>query len=87
MTIAVSKLTAKGQISVPANVRRKLKLRTGSKVEWIEENGHFAIRPVGRFTSEDIHRVLFPNGPPKPLSVEEMDECIREYMREKHALD
>jgi AbrB family looped-hinge helix DNA binding protein len=35
--IAQSKITAQGQISVPADVRRKLGLGPGSILEWQEE--------------------------------------------------
>jgi len=34
MVLAESKLTAQGQISVPAEVRRKLGLGPGSVLEW-----------------------------------------------------
>ncbi|PYP88846.1 MAG: hypothetical protein DMF61_05625 [Blastocatellia bacterium AA13] len=34
MVLAQSKLTAQGQISVPAEVRRKLGLGPGSVLEW-----------------------------------------------------
>ncbi len=37
MAIAHSKLTAQGQISVPAKVRRKLGIGPGSVLEWDED--------------------------------------------------
>ena len=37
MAIAHSKLTAQGQISVPAKVRRKLGVGPGSVLEWDED--------------------------------------------------
>ncbi len=80
-----SKITAQGQISVPAEIRRKLGVGPGSVLEWDAEGENVVIRRVGRFTSEDIHRALFPNGPPKRRTLEEMDEGIRQYMREKYA--
>ena len=85
MALARSRLTAQGQISVPAEVRRKLGLGPGSVLEWDEEDGKVVVRRVGRYTSEEMHKALFPNGPPAPRTVEEMDEGIREYMRKKHA--
>ena len=85
MALARSRLTAQGQISVPAEVRRKLGLGPGSVLEWDEEGDRIVVRRVGRYTSEEMHKALFPNGPPAPRTVEEMDEGIREYMRKKHA--
>lgn len=51
VTIAQSKLTAQGQISVPAAVRRKLGVGPGSTLEWQEEGDKIIVRRVGRFTS------------------------------------
>lgn len=35
----LAKLTSKGQITIPIEIRRKLKLKEGDKVFFIEENG------------------------------------------------
>ena len=85
MAIAHSKLTTQGQISVPAEVRRKLGVGPGSVLEWDEQDGAIVVRRAGRYTSEDIRRLLFPDGPPQRRSVKEMDAGIAEYMRKKHA--
>jgi antitoxin PrlF len=85
MALARSRLTAQGQISVPAEVRRKLGLGPGSVLEWDEEDGKVVVRRVGRYTSEEMHKALFPHGPPAPRTVEEMDEGTRAYMQKKHA--
>jgi AbrB family looped-hinge helix DNA binding protein len=80
-----SKVTAQGQISVPAEIRRKLGIGPGSILEWEEEGDKVVVRRVGRYSWEDIHRALFPDGPPEHHTIEEMDEGILRYMREKHA--
>jgi len=85
MALAQSKLTAQGQISVPAEVRRKLGLGPGSVLEWDEEGGAIVVRRAGRHSSEDVHRVLFRKAPPKPHTLEEMEEGLRRYVRERHA--
>jgi AbrB family looped-hinge helix DNA binding protein len=85
MALARSRLTAQGQISIPAEVRRRLGLTPGSVVEWDAEGDRVFVRRVGKFTSEDIHKVLFPNGPPPRRSIEEMDEAIAEHLRRKYA--
>lgn len=85
MALAQSKVTAQGQISVPAEVRRKLGVGPGSVLEWDEEGDEIVVRRAGRYTSEDVHRALFPTARPKPRTVEEMKEGIRRYVRGRHA--
>ena len=64
MPLAHSKLTAQGQISVPADIRKKLGVGPGSILEWEEKNDEVIVRRAGRHTSEDVHAVLFPKGAP-----------------------
>ena len=45
MAIAQSKVTAQGQISVPAEVRRKLGIGPGSVLEWDEDGEKIVITP------------------------------------------
>jgi AbrB family looped-hinge helix DNA binding protein len=84
MAIAHSKITAQGQISVPRDVRKKLGVGPGSILEWEEEDDKILVRRSARFSSEDIHRAIFPQ-PPKPQSIDEMKEGIRRRVRERHA--
>jgi AbrB family looped-hinge helix DNA binding protein len=85
MVIAHSKVTAQGQISVPAKVRRKLGIGPGSVLEWHEEGEKVVVRRGGRYTSEDVHRVLFPKRPPETRTVEQMKTGVRRYMKKRHA--
>lgn len=86
MAIAHSKVTAQGQISVPAEVRRKLGVGPGSVLEWDEDGDKVVVRRAGRYTFEDVRRALFPDGKkPKPRTLEELKEGIRQYMRKRHA--
>jgi len=79
-----SRLTAQGQISVPAEIRRKLGIGPGSVLEWEEEGERVIVRRAGRYTSEDIHRAVFAR-PPRPRSSEEIKEGIAKHMRKKYA--
>jgi AbrB family looped-hinge helix DNA binding protein len=48
MALAQSKVTAQGQISVPAEVRQKLGIGPGSVLEWDEEGDSVVVRtPAG----------------------------------------
>lgn len=84
MAIAHSKLTAQGQISVPAKVRRKLGVGPGSVLEWDEDGEQVVVRRAGRYTSEDVHRSLFPTAP-KHKTLAELKEGVRLYIRKRHA--
>ncbi|MGH9201832.1 MAG: AbrB/MazE/SpoVT family DNA-binding domain-containing protein, partial [Vicinamibacterales bacterium] len=82
--LAHSKLTAQGQISVPAKVRQKLGIGPGSVLEWDDEGGRVVVRKAGRYTSEDIHRSLVPS-PPKSRTVAEMKAGIRRDIKRRRA--
>lgn len=84
MAIAHSKLTAQGQISVPAEVRRKLGIGPGSVLEWDEDGEKVVVRRAGRYTSEDVHRTLFQRTP-AAKTLAELKAGIRRHMRKRHA--
>ena len=84
MALAHSKLTAKGQITVPATVRRGLGVGPGSVLEWDTEGGRIVVRRAGRFSSEDIHRVLFAKAPGK-RTLRELKEGPRRHVQARHA--
>jgi AbrB family looped-hinge helix DNA binding protein len=85
MALAHSKLTAQGQISVPAEVRKKLGVGPGSVLEWHENNDEVIVRKAGRSTSLDVHKALFPHGLPSGRKAVSVKEGITEYIRRKHA--
>jgi len=84
MALAHSKLTAQGQISVPATVRRRLGVGPGSVLEWEAEGGRIVVRRAGRFSPEDIHRALSAKTPRK-RTLRELKEGPRRYVRARHA--
>jgi AbrB family looped-hinge helix DNA binding protein len=84
MALAQSKLTAQGQISVPAKVRRRLGVGPGSVLEWDQDGENIIVRRAGRYTSEDLHRALFRTAPPR-RRLAELKEGIRRYVRRRHA--
>jgi antitoxin PrlF len=84
MALAHSKLTAQGQISVPAKVRQKLGVGPGSVLEWDDEGDRVVVRRAGRYTSEDVHRALFPKAP-KPRTLADMKAGIRRDIKRRRA--
>ena len=85
MPLAQSKLTAQGQISVPAKVRKKLGVGLGSILEWDESNDQIVVRKAGRHTSVNVHEALFGGPSQKQPSSTGVKDGIKKYIREKHA--
>lgn len=85
MAIARSKLTAQGQISVPAEVRRRLGVGPGAVLEWDDEDGQVIVRRAGRYSSSDVHTVLFGKRTPKARTLAELKDGIRRRARRRHA--
>jgi len=79
-----SKLTAQGQISVPAEVRRRLGLGPGSIIEWDERDGAFVVRRAGRYTCADIHDALFA-GTARPSARIDTKRALRTAVQRRHA--
>lgn len=86
MAIAKSRLTSQGQVSIPAEVRRRLGLGPGSVIEWDQQDGLLVVRKVGRTESVDVHAALF-EGQPVGRAKRSVRAGIADYMRRKHARD
>ena len=84
MAIAQSKVTAQGQISVPAEVRKKLGVGPGSILEWDEHSDGVLVCRAGRYSSEDVQAALFPERVPK-RGRPGVKDGISRYIRDKHA--
>ncbi len=74
-------MTSKGQITIPAEVRKRLRLKAGSKVDFIENRaGELVLKPrIGDIRS--LRGIVKYDGP--PVSIEEMDEAIGEAVVER----
>ena len=70
---------------MPAEVRRRLGLAPGAVLEWNDEDGVIMVRRMGRYTSEDISRAVFPEGITRPRCIGELREGIRRHIRDRHA--
>jgi len=58
-----SKLTSQGQVSIPAAVRTALGVQPGATISWtVIGNNRVQVSRHKKFTNEDIHQFLFPNG-------------------------
>ncbi len=78
---ATSKLTAKGQTTIPSDVRERLDLKAGDVLDYSIRNGEIILRK--RRSALELAGILHdPNR--KPLSIEEMDEAIGEAINHRH---
>lgn len=84
MALALSKVTAQGQVSVPATVRQRLGVGPGSVLEWNDEGDRVIVRKAGRHSSADIHLALFSKTPHR-RTIEEMKNGVRRYIAKRHA--
>ncbi len=83
--IAESRVTAQGQISIPAEVRRRLGVGPGSVIEWDDDGGRIVVRRAARYTSSEVHEEVFPYGAPARKSAEELKAGIRAHAKKRHA--
>ncbi len=67
----VTTMTQRGQVTIPAEVRRKFGLKPGDKVMFTVEDDHVSVSPV-EFSLEDAFGSVEPLNRP-----EEIDELIR----------
>ena len=73
--MSTSTLTSKGQTTVPKDIRRHLGLKPGDKIRFlVEDDGRVVVLPA-TLHLRDL-RGRLPK-PPKPVSVERMNEAIR----------
>lgn len=72
--MSTATVTTKGQITIPADVRRRLGLEPGDRVEFVEMEGGFAIKPA----IDDVRSLKgLLRRPAKPVSISEMNTVIR----------
>ena len=86
MGSAHSRLTAQGQVSVPAEIRKHLAVGPGSVLEWTAEGDRVVVRRAGRHTSEDLHRAVFES-PPRARTLAQLKAGRAAYVKKKHARD
>lgn len=83
--IAESRVTAQGQISVPAEVRRRLGVGPGSLIEWDADGDRIVVRRAGRYSSAEVHEEVFPYGVPVRKSADELKAGIPANVKKRHA--
>ena len=77
----IGSVTSKGQTTIPKEVRDKLGLDQGSRIEWLIEDGKATIVPR-KLRAVDLAGILGPPPSGKSLTVEEMDDAIMDAVAE-----
>lgn len=76
-----STITSKGQITIPKRIRELLHLFSGDKVEFVfNEMNEVVLKPVTK-KSSDIFASLSQYQKKSPVSIEEMNEGIKQRMQ------
>jgi AbrB family looped-hinge helix DNA binding protein len=75
----ISKISSKGQITIPISVRNKLNLKTGDKVVIFEDNGRFYLENSAMLAFERVGKAF--EGAAKEAGFQTEEE-MQEYMKE-----
>lgn len=75
-----SRVSSKGQVTIPQEVRERLGLRTGDRVEFVEESGETILRPV---PEGGTSFAKFIGIAPGFKSVEEINAWVREIREDR----
>ena len=74
--MAIASLTSKGQVTIPKDVRDRLKLRTGDKLDFqVAEDGTITARPMSIRVDNVFGMLHTPEGP--AFTVQEMNQRVR----------
>lgn len=78
-----STISSKGQITVPLEVRKRLGVKTGDRVEFVMDDGKITIRPAG---NPENPFAKYAGALPAFSSVREINEWVK-ALREEEADD
>ena len=73
-----SSLTQKGQVTLPAKIRKALNIKTGDKISFTLENNRIIAIPV----SDDVSSLFGSVKSNKSVSIAKMDDFIAEAASE-----
>jgi antitoxin PrlF len=83
--MSYAKVTSKGQITVPVEVRQAMKLEAGDRVLFVRDDDSWRLIPANSPAS--ALKGFIPK-PDKPVSLEEIEEAIRQgWSRRFRVLD
>jgi antitoxin PrlF len=80
----IAKITTKGQITIPIHIRKKLNLKDGDKVVFIEENGRVVMENSTKIALREVQTVFIGEAERVGLkSEEDIVELVKQIREEK----
>jgi antitoxin PrlF len=76
-----SRMTSKGQVTVPAELRRELGLKPGDRVEFVRENGSIQVRKAESIVERLVGAV---HGRGTPLDADDIHRIVEEGVTEEY---
>jgi AbrB family looped-hinge helix DNA binding protein len=83
--MAIATVTSKGQVTIPKEIRTRLNLHAGDRVEFTVQSDRTARLETRNVKAEDLAGLLGRNRNFKrPLTLKEMDDGIAEAVQERY---
>lgn len=81
----IAKLTSKGQLTIPRDIRKKLNLQQGDKVLFMEDNGRVYLLNSSLSALHDLTNAMRGEADKAGLSSEtDVNELVRDVRRSRH---
>jgi len=75
-------VNARGQATIPVELRKRLKIKPGTRVNWIEENGRLMLIPMTARGIKEIRGFLKPKSGEPSAFEESLKERARKRQKE-----
>jgi AbrB family looped-hinge helix DNA binding protein len=83
--MATATLTSKGQVTVPKEIRERLGLEKGDRIEFrVDRQGRVLVEPLAPSRPDPLAGLLHEYGRKPAPTVDEMNEAIGGYLTRKH---
>jgi AbrB family looped-hinge helix DNA binding protein len=76
-------VTSKGQLVIPAKLRRKFNIKKGTRVNFIEDNGRIVLQPVTREYIQSFVGIFKLKPGEKPATQQLLEDRAEEKRREE----
>lgn len=85
---ATARITSKGQITVPVEIRNALEVREGDQLRFVMKGGIVFVEPIGYMNAEQLYGVFkHPQGPRFDLDLEALRDDRAEEILKKYNAD
>jgi len=74
----LSTLTAKGQVTIPYEIRRQMGLKTGDRLEFrLDGTGQLVVRPAIQPSYKRLSGMLRHRAKERPVTIDDMRQAVR----------